>query len=277
MKLYHLSFDLDQPKVKTFTPRIPPGALEDEDRSIPRVCLSRDVLGCVNALSAFERTDIDKNWDEDARNYKAILYSIDTDEIHPSALIDSFALYERGLVADALITQEHWCLTPITMLGTPVRLFQSSEHFHYMYSAKEKNREFIYSVIDDLFSNFATRNKGTLDKLSLFYIMNYFFNSATMWDRYGIDGCDLDFKLCELASAKETAHLVDCFSKYQDVCVNHVLHQLRPHGLKYRQAQSLPNNNLNEKPALSDRILHADLRRAAQQHGTPPLSKEPAR
>lgn len=277
MKLYHLSFDLDQPKVKTFIPRIPPGALEDEDRSIPRVCLSRDVLGCVNALSAFERTDIDKNWDEDAKNYKAILYSIDTDEIHPSALIDSFALYERGLVADALITQEHWCLTPITMQGTPVRLFQSSEHFHYMYSAKEKNRDFIYSVIDDLFSNFATRNKGTLDKLSLFYIMNYFFNSATMWDRYGIDGCDLDFKLCELANAKETAHLVDCFSEYHDVCVNHVLHQLRPHGLKYRRAQSLPTTDLNKKPALSDRILHADLRRAAQQHGTPPFSKEPTR
>lgn len=275
MKLYHLSFDLDQPKTKTFIPRIPSGALEDEDKSIPRICLSRNILGCVNALSAFNRTDIDKNWDDKSTAYKAVLYSIDIDDIPSSALIGSVELYERGLVADAIITQEHWCLSPITMKGTVVRLLEGpSEARAVLYSAKEKNRDFIYSVIDDLYDNFATRNKGTLDKFSLFYIMNYYFKSAGMWDRYGIDDCDLDFKLCEIANTKETAHLVDAFNEYYDVYLNDVVHSLRPHGLKYRTSSDVSSQITSPKPNLSDIISRAELRRAEQQCNQTVQNKE---
>lgn len=275
MKLYHLSFDLDQPLIKTFTPRIPAGALEDEDKSIPRICLSRNVLGCVNALTAFKRADIDKNWDDKSEAFKAILYTIDIDAIPSSALIGSLELYERGLVADAIITQEYWCLSPITMKGTVVRLNEGpSEARAVLYSAKEENRNFIYSIIDVLYDNFATRNKGTLDKLSLFYIMNYFFRSANVQERYGFDDCDLDFKLCDLANAKETAHLVDAFNAYYDVYMNDVVYSLRPHGLKYRHLSGLSNTNSLPKPTLSDVIYHAELRQAEKWSSKTFLNKE---
>lgn len=251
--------------------------MTEENKTIPRICLSHNVLGCVNALSAFSCEDYEKNWDESAQAFKAILYSIDAKDIPPSALVDSCELYERELVPDAIITQECWSLSPITMKGVPVNILDSSGPIRFMYCAKEKNRDAIYSVIDSLYNHFATKNKDNLDKLSLFYIMNYYFYNSGVEERYKIDAGELDDKLCEIANKINTPRMVDCFRICPDVYVNNVLHTLRPHGLKYKTPSIATDFTPPAKPSLSDMILKASGQQAKQAPSPILPDKEPVR
>lgn len=51
--LYHVSYDLSEPLHKEFIPRIPNNTVNEEDESIPRICFSDSIQGCIRAISGY--------------------------------------------------------------------------------------------------------------------------------------------------------------------------------------------------------------------------------
>lgn len=243
MKLYHLSFDVEGPLTRTFVPRVPEIKMGDENSSIRRICFSHNVLGCINAIPEVDKC-LDRTWDEKSTSSKAVLFCIDTKDFPDVRFLESQELYEQGLVPDAIVNQEYWCLSPVAMTGKMVDLFPSSEKVRMLYSAKEENRDFVYSVIDRIGEGYASKNKAELDELSLTYIMNWYFEDAGLdWDMIS----DLDFEFCETANSSDTSHLVDAFVVYPDFCVNNVTHSLEENLVGFEERAPVRTSSLDEK------------------------------
>ena len=103
--VYHVSLNVMDDLVKRFVPRIPWAAADYEDVETPRICVSPSVLGCFTGIgydSAFEE------------GVPVIVYEAvvpDSWLVKPEVLVDCFGVH------DAMYTQEHWCMYPITMIG----------------------------------------------------------------------------------------------------------------------------------------------------------------
>lgn len=69
--LYHISLD---PTIKTFIPRIPKTADMNDSETIPRICVSRDLIGAIEGLG-----QVDSNFVNG--NYKYYIYAFDWSEV----------------------------------------------------------------------------------------------------------------------------------------------------------------------------------------------------
>ena len=49
MKLYHVTFDINESETKIFRPRVPASAGVGEDKKIPRICLAPSIEKCIQA------------------------------------------------------------------------------------------------------------------------------------------------------------------------------------------------------------------------------------
>lgn len=107
MKLYHITMDLEHNG--KFTARVPRNRLADEDSSTHRVCVSSILEGCFSAVP-FGGLELKYTMEEVGA---FAIFEIDTDElgIPDDNVVGPKSLYEKGLVADALLTDEHWILT----------------------------------------------------------------------------------------------------------------------------------------------------------------------
>jgi hypothetical protein len=107
MILYHISTELDHDG--NFYPRIPESIRPGEDEKFPRICVSSSVEGCFSAIPNGS-IDLDYLNYENGGYYK--LFTIDTKKlkIWPHEIIKPDYLYEKELVEDAQITDEHWIL-----------------------------------------------------------------------------------------------------------------------------------------------------------------------
>lgn len=224
MRLYHLSPDVwGESLTRNFLPRVPACTMSGENCAIPRVCFSKSVLGCINAIpkshwnvSSWDRGLWDSvwssDWDSVARG-NAVLYSIDSEDLAPGSFMDSLELYEQGLVPDALATQECWCLEPVQMTGKIVDIqIRSDSRDAVLFSTKERNRESIYSLINHFCDGFATKHKDTLDELSLFYIINDYMRRQDIFSKEAVDGLEDAFSWLSTSSIFMDKHLVyaDC-------------------------------------------------------------------
>lgn len=254
MKLYHLSFDIEQPLTRTFIPRVPAITLDNEDASIPRICCSESVLGCINALPNFD-DNLCKTWDDYECSSKAVLFSFDTDNLvsPENSLLTSQDLYSLGLVDDALINQECWILSPVTMVGEVVDLLPNCDRCHWLYSSKEYNREFIYGVIDKVCDGYATTHRAELDKFSLFYILNYYFYDI------GLDvnkACALDFEFCDIADSFVSPRIIDGFIVFPDFYVNGTLVTLKNSPVySLREMSEVRKVSLEEQVKAASRLV----------------------
>lgn len=257
MKLYHLSFDVEEPLTRTFVPRVPEFKMEDENSNIPRICFSHNVLGCLNAIPELDYR-LGDNWEDLRSASRAVLFCMETKEFPDAKFLESQALYEQGLVPDALVNQECWCLSPITMTGEMVDFCPCSDKVRTLYSAKEENRDFVYSVIDRVCEEYARENKAELDTLSLTYIMNYYFQDADLdWDIV----CDLDSEFCNIANSPELCHLIDAFVVYPDFYVNDVLHSLEDY------LEGFDERSLECVDSLDEQIGNAEVKREGNRSG----------
>lgn len=254
MKLYHLSFDIDQPLTRTFFPRVPANKMEDEEIHLSRICFSHSILGCINALPGLE-DKLSQNWDDEHCAAKAVLFTVDTEDLFARDFVDSNDLYEHGFVPDAIVNQECWYLSPLTLTGMVVDLRPSSDRVRWLYSAREQNRGFIYSVIDDVCNGYASKNREVLDDLSLDYIINDLFYTA----KFPFElGPDLDFAFGDLAVRSDTSHLIDAFNAYPDFYVNDYLHCLMSPGMTSKAHFLDEPFSEDERPSLSSLISQAE-------------------
>lgn len=102
---YHVSTNIHHDG--TFIPRIPQNRHEDENDTIPRVCVSSTIEGCFTAMP-------NGGYSLDMLNISTsglyLIFRIDTDKlgILPDNIYTSDVLYQRDLVRDADLSDEHW-------------------------------------------------------------------------------------------------------------------------------------------------------------------------
>ncbi len=142
MKLFHVSFDLDEPLRKEFIPRIPSNTTNDENETISRICFSDSIQGCIRAINGYPKIDssyVDVIvWEHDFQN---------TDSLY-----DWKYLYGRNLVPDAAVTHEYWYTKRIVLDGTKYRIANIKYRTFYSFHKKYKRRilRILSDYIDDL-------------------------------------------------------------------------------------------------------------------------------
>lgn len=98
---YHITTDLDHKGL--FEPRIPKYMFEFENKTVPRICVSDSIQGC---LSAFP--DKDALGEDQPRYIKVFEINVEELNLTPEDIISPEFLYKSGYLDDALITNEHW-------------------------------------------------------------------------------------------------------------------------------------------------------------------------
>ena len=188
MLFYHVELARTKP-IEIFIPRIPDERLVDEDDVIPRICVSTSIIGCLNAVPWGKR-----NLDFIPDFLPIRVYVFETDKFWSSS-----ELYNDGLVADAIYTDEHWLLEPIM----PKEIF-------YINNLKINLKDIIldtkkhYSIIDKLDYNIidesAFSKKINLKNFKSLYknekdfdfILDYIINNFFDFDNYYINDYYMD-------------------------------------------------------------------------------------
>ena len=136
MILYHVSADLDAPRIKTFEPRIPRYRAYQENDSIPRICFAPDVENCFTALPE------DMLW-HIKQQRRFVLYRLTCDPHDPN-LLNSEMIVKH--VPDALYTRECWYTKPVQLRGKIMELVNPVEPW-FMPLAQDCNRENIFEIL----------------------------------------------------------------------------------------------------------------------------------
>lgn len=102
--LYHTS--LSAVPVKQFIPTVPKARLTEEDNTIPRVCLSSTIKGCISGMPGGITTLINFKLLEELLDIKPFLglyifKNLDEEKLIKPNVVSSF-------VPDAKYTREHW-------------------------------------------------------------------------------------------------------------------------------------------------------------------------
>lgn len=105
MTLYHVSMDTADTDT-VFFPRVPGSASEQEDKGIPRVCLSDSIEHCLQAMPFDSRIKL-------AKGTRIAVYTVDSEDIAAGRLVTPEELWSRHLVPDAPATREYWSLDPV--------------------------------------------------------------------------------------------------------------------------------------------------------------------
>lgn len=126
--LYHVSFDLNEPLHKEFSPRIPSSVMSEEDDGIPRICFSDSIQGCIRAICGYPKIDSE---------YVDIIvwkHEFKSNEY----LFDWNYLYLKNLVPDAAVTHEYWYTKEIILHGDIYRISNIKYRTFYIFQNKYK-------------------------------------------------------------------------------------------------------------------------------------------
>ena len=105
--LWHVSFDIERPPIRTYIPLVPKNPMPGEDITIPRICFAPSIEDCLNAMVA----DRVERGLEDGR-FLAFSFRVAKDDPFLKTPEDI-----GDMVPDAYWTQEHWYLKPVTVAG----------------------------------------------------------------------------------------------------------------------------------------------------------------
>lgn len=114
MILVHLSRisvnQIEKTKYQTFSPRIPKIILSGEDKTIPRLCLSSNVDGCLSALPKMHLLGGNSTYKNQYTGIFFAVYYFDIPDSSPHLLKPKDI---KKKVSDAIENQEYWYLKPI--------------------------------------------------------------------------------------------------------------------------------------------------------------------
>lgn len=107
--LYHVNFrphaDGENTYHRHFIPYIPYTTLYEDDK-LPRICFSDDIKKAIIAIPWLIRP-----------GDKIRIYTLDTNKIDVTNIIEPFVLDQYGLVEDAIANSEYWYLHDVTLTG----------------------------------------------------------------------------------------------------------------------------------------------------------------
>lgn len=145
IKLYHISYDTSEPLDKEFIPKIPHNTVSGEDESVPRICFSDSIEGCINAVE-----DQLGNYENEDR---ATIIVWEMEFLLPNdKLIGWQKLYEDNLVPDAVFTHEYWFLDKLRMKGTLYEILDINDAISNkkeIYLIKPQYQETVLRVFSD--------------------------------------------------------------------------------------------------------------------------------
>lgn len=127
MIFYHVSKDLTHGE--RFKPRIPRITCAGEDESIKRICVGQSIEDCLSSMPGGGSL-LGRTVDCQYGLFKVFVFDTLASRLSESDVLDSITLYKAGLVPDALCTNEHWILKPITATDSYiVRIYDWEEKF----------------------------------------------------------------------------------------------------------------------------------------------------
>lgn len=129
--------------IDEFVPQIPKYPMQGENTNTERICLCKNVKGCLNAASWGNEGIADRG---DFEIYR--LYCFDEKDIQEGNLIDTDTLWKEELVPDAYLTDEVWVvnqnLKPVEMKYIRLGNFYLDTHPILGYSEFEKYKDADY-------------------------------------------------------------------------------------------------------------------------------------
>lgn len=119
MRLYHVSYEINNCKKRVFIPRVPSSIADGENNNIPRICLSDSVSRCIQAIQVIPN--------------KGELLSIYTTDINTryKKLITPNELVRFGYVVDATVNHEYWYTDKLEMTNKVYRVNDIDIEFTY--------------------------------------------------------------------------------------------------------------------------------------------------
>lgn len=112
MKLYRLFTAKNAPYVasdKAIKPCIPRYRLDDEDKTTPRICVSKTLDGCLSSIGP---PKILGAFDYEAKCAKFVILQFERSGIPDGHFISNTRLLSLGYVRDAIYTDECWITAP---------------------------------------------------------------------------------------------------------------------------------------------------------------------
>lgn len=163
---YHVSLVEDKISSKTFVPRIPNRSMDDEDISIPRICVAEELSGCIKAFP--DKISFALCNDLMGSAY-LFVYKVDMTKIGCENIL--YWNQIKDLVPDASSTKEAWITKEFT--ATPI-LVRFQENYYD------------YEPVDNNLYTDTIIGKDTLDFIiSNFNIITY-YKKENYKDRYVI-------------------------------------------------------------------------------------------
>lgn len=121
---YHVSLVEDEISPKTFIPRIPNRSMDDEDNSIPRICVAEEISGCIKAFP--DKISFALCNDLMGSVY-LFVYKVDVTKIGCENIL--FWNQIKDLVPDASTTKEAWITKEFTT--TPILVRFQDDYYDY--------------------------------------------------------------------------------------------------------------------------------------------------
>lgn len=126
MRYYHISLEVDN-QIEEFAPKLPSAIYKEEDASIPRICLSESIEGCLSGFPAggrklegvvaehhslFEDLNPNLNEGDTFMDYSLLfrVYEFEKSDIQEGNLIETEDLLLNGYVMDADSSEEVWVI-----------------------------------------------------------------------------------------------------------------------------------------------------------------------
>lgn len=155
LELFHVSrYSEGKEAIQEFVPRIPKNRMDGENDSMPRICVSDNLIGCFRAMSnpayeMFEYAESEYYCPYQGMSYLDILleknqsgqmYRIYHFDMETSEVVTPAELHEKGWVPDALKTNEHW----ITANRKPDRVT-----YIFLHSVTKGKRTYEFRLSDE--------------------------------------------------------------------------------------------------------------------------------
>lgn len=121
---YHVSLVEDKILPKTFVPRTPNRSMDDEDTSIPRICVAEEISGCIKAFP--DKISFVLCNDLMGSAY-LFVYKVDMTKIGCENIL--YWNQIKDLVPDAFSTKEAWITKEFT--ATPILVRFQENYYDY--------------------------------------------------------------------------------------------------------------------------------------------------
>lgn len=160
MEFCHVSMDISLEKEKEFIPRIPVYRCEDEDSTIPRICVCRKLEEAISAFP-YKRIFVNRIMYRNVRNYLT-MYKIESNDYILSEDLKKY-------VPDVHLTNECWIKSPVKAKPNIIKIneLQLSGFNKYIneYYGKVSKLDYENSIEDyERTEEFVLISKSTFNK-----------------------------------------------------------------------------------------------------------------